>query len=101
MSDDNVLVVGFDQGPVDQDRVRDHRIEELVVAQVGSSALFASRFREVATRALVLPLSSFRRRSPLWLQRLRAAGYERPFTPLEVGIGDYVKTYLSQPDPYR
>jgi ATP-dependent Lhr-like helicase len=48
-------------------------IEDLVVAQVGSSALFASRFREVATRALVLPLSSFRRRSPLWLQRLRAA----------------------------
>ncbi|MCW2922855.1 MAG: putative ATP-dependent helicase lhr [Thermoleophilia bacterium] len=48
-------------------------IEDLVVAQLGSSAMFASRFREVATRALVLPLSSFRKRSPLWLQRLRAA----------------------------
>ncbi|MCW2921071.1 MAG: putative ATP-dependent helicase lhr [Thermoleophilia bacterium] len=48
-------------------------IEDLVVSQVGSSAMFASRFREVATRSLVLPLSSFRRRSPLWLQRLRSA----------------------------
>jgi ADP-L-glycero-D-manno-heptose 6-epimerase len=33
--------------------------------------------------------------------RLRAAGYERPFTPLEEGIGEYVRLYLSQPDPYR
>jgi ATP-dependent Lhr-like helicase len=48
-------------------------VEDLVVAQVGASAMFASRFREVATRSLVLPLSSFRKRSPLWLQRLRAA----------------------------
>ena len=48
-------------------------IEDLLVSKLGGSALFASRFREVATRALVLPLSSFRRRSPLWLQRMRAA----------------------------
>jgi ATP-dependent Lhr-like helicase len=48
-------------------------IEDLLVRKLGGSALFASRFREVATRALVLPLSSFRKRSPLWLQRMRAA----------------------------
>ena len=35
------------------------------------------------------------------MERLRAAGYERPFTPLEAGIGDYVTSFLSQPDPYR
>jgi ADP-L-glycero-D-manno-heptose 6-epimerase len=35
------------------------------------------------------------------MERLRAAGYERPFTPLEAGIADYVENYLSQPDPYR
>ena len=35
------------------------------------------------------------------MDRLRAAGYDAPFTTLEDGIGDYVRRYLSQPDPYR
>jgi len=35
------------------------------------------------------------------MDRLRAAGYERPFTKLEDGVADYVGRYLSQPDPYR
>jgi ADP-L-glycero-D-manno-heptose 6-epimerase len=35
------------------------------------------------------------------MQRLKAAGYSKPMTPLEEGIGDYVRNYLSQPDPYR
>jgi len=35
------------------------------------------------------------------MQRLRAAGYERPFTSLEEGVRDYVQNYLSRPDPYR
>jgi ADP-L-glycero-D-manno-heptose 6-epimerase len=35
------------------------------------------------------------------MDRLKAAGYDRPMTPLEDGIGDYVRSYLSQPDPYR
>jgi len=34
------------------------------------------------------------------LERLRAAGYEGQFTSLEDGVGDYVKGYLSRPDPY-
>lgn len=33
--------------------------------------------------------------------RLRAAGYTRPFTPIEQGVRRYVERYLSQPDPYR
>jgi len=33
--------------------------------------------------------------------RLRAAGYEGPLTPLEVGIADYVQSYLAARDPYR
>ncbi|MBV8910917.1 MAG: ADP-glyceromanno-heptose 6-epimerase [Gammaproteobacteria bacterium] len=33
--------------------------------------------------------------------RLHAAGYSRPFTPLEEGVREYVQKYLSQPDPYR
>ena len=35
------------------------------------------------------------------LGRLRAAGYEGQFTGLEEGIGDYVRGFLSRPDPYR
>ena len=47
-------------------------IEALVTAEVGSSALFASRFRECAARALLLPRRDPRRRTPLWQQRQRA-----------------------------
>ena len=32
---------------------------------------------------------------------LVSAGYDKPFTSLEDGMADYVKGYLSQPDPYR
>ena len=35
------------------------------------------------------------------MDRLKIAGYDKPMTPLEEGIGDYVRAYLSQPDPYR
>jgi ADP-L-glycero-D-manno-heptose 6-epimerase len=35
------------------------------------------------------------------MERLRAAGYDSPMTPLEEGIADYVRNYLSQSDPYR
>ncbi|MFL5726965.1 MAG: DEAD/DEAH box helicase [Chloroflexota bacterium] len=48
-------------------------VEDLVVGQVASSALFASRFRENATRALLLPRRRPGTRTPLWQQRQRAA----------------------------
>ncbi|MEU9099271.1 ATP-dependent helicase [Streptomyces sp. NPDC048361] len=48
-------------------------IEQIVTDQVGSSALFASRFRECAARALLLPRRSPGKRTPLWQQRQRAA----------------------------
>ncbi|BBX65594.1 ATP-dependent helicase [Mycobacterium saskatchewanense] len=48
-------------------------MDPLVTAEVGGSALFASRFRECAARALLLPRRHPGRRSPLWQQRQRAA----------------------------
>ncbi len=48
-------------------------IEEIVTTEVGGSALFASRFRECAARALLLPRRDPGRRSPLWQQRQRSA----------------------------
>lgn len=43
-----------------------------VTDTIGSSALFAARFRECASRALLLPKRNPGKRSPLWQQRLRA-----------------------------
>ena len=48
-------------------------IGDLVTAEVGASALFASRFRECAGRALLLPRRQPGRRTPLWQQRQRSA----------------------------
>ncbi|MFT7579899.1 MAG: ATP-dependent Lhr-like helicase [Myxococcota bacterium] len=47
-------------------------VEDLVVERLGSSALFASKFRENAGRALLLPRRNPQGRTPLWQQRLRA-----------------------------
>ena len=35
------------------------------------------------------------------MDRLRAQGYAKPFTMLEAGVTDYVRTYLDTEDPYR
>jgi len=48
-------------------------IADLVTGEIGGSALFASRFRECAARALLLPRRDPGRRSPLWQQRQRSA----------------------------
>lgn len=48
-------------------------IDEIVTNEVSGSALFASRFRECAARALLLPRYNPSRRSPLWQQRQRAS----------------------------
>ncbi|MCC9309182.1 ATP-dependent helicase [Kitasatospora sp. RB6PN24] len=64
-----------DEAPVGADAVLfdPGEIEQLVTDQVGGSALFASRFRECAGRALLLPRRSPGKRTPLWQQRQRAA----------------------------
>ncbi|MFN2521247.1 MAG: DEAD/DEAH box helicase [Candidatus Limnocylindria bacterium] len=48
-------------------------VEELVRANLGSTALFAGRFREAAARALLLPKRFPGQRAPLWQQRKRSA----------------------------
>jgi ATP-dependent Lhr-like helicase len=45
---------------------------ELVQRQLGSTALFAAKFRESASRALLLPRRRADGRTPLWQQRKRA-----------------------------
>lgn len=48
-------------------------MQQIVTDQVGGSALFASRFRECAARALLLPRRNPGKRTPLWQQRQRAS----------------------------
>ncbi len=48
-------------------------LRDLITSELAHSALFASRFRENAARSLILPRSRPGQRTPLWLQRLRAA----------------------------
>ncbi|MGD0445659.1 MAG: DEAD/DEAH box helicase [Edaphobacter sp.] len=45
---------------------------DLVMRQLGSTALFAAKFRESAARALLLPRRRADGRTPLWQQRKRA-----------------------------
>ncbi len=35
------------------------------------------------------------------MDRLRGAGFEKPFTAIEEGVGRYVRDYLDTDDPYR
>ncbi|WP_396913208.1 DEAD/DEAH box helicase, partial [Mycolicibacterium sp.] len=76
-SDDGIIVRLPDTGetPPSADLFVFHadEIEPIVTAEVGGSALFASRFRECAARALLLPRRHPGKRSPLWHQRQRAA----------------------------
>ena len=52
--------------------VEPDELEELVVRELSSSALFGARFRENAARALLLPRAYPGKRTPLWQQRLKA-----------------------------
>jgi len=47
-------------------------VESLIVEQLGHSALFASHFRENASRSLLLPRRYPGSRTPLWAQRLKS-----------------------------
>ncbi len=58
--------------PTDELLIAPDEIEELVVQEVGQSALYGSRFRENAARALLIPRRRPGERTPLWQQRLKA-----------------------------
>ncbi len=75
-SDDGIAVrlPEADQAPLDDAVIIDpDELEELLMAELGGSALFAARFRENAARALLLPRRRPGQRTPLWMQRQRSA----------------------------
>jgi ATP-dependent Lhr-like helicase len=74
-SDDGIIVhlPDADEPPsADLLMIEPDAIEDLVVQELSSSALFGARFRENAARALLLPRAYPGMRTPLWQQRLKA-----------------------------
>src|SRR5438477_12793423 len=57
---------------VDELQIDPDEVEDIVVGEVGESALFGARFRENAARALLIPRRRPGERTPLWQQRLKA-----------------------------
>jgi ADP-L-glycero-D-manno-heptose 6-epimerase len=67
-------------------------------------ALFAAAAQPEQIRFIDMPSELIDRYQYLTeapMSRLRAAGYQRPFTTLEAGVSHYVSRYLAASDPYR
>ena len=58
--------------PTDEVVMAPDEVEDLLVAELAGSALFGARFRENASRALLIPRRRPGQRTPLWQQRLKA-----------------------------
>ncbi len=74
-SDDGIAIhfPDADVPPGAEDLVLDPgEVEDLVVGELGETALFGARFRENAARALLIPRRRPGQRTPLWQQRLKA-----------------------------
>ncbi|HYY74353.1 MAG TPA: DEAD/DEAH box helicase [Solirubrobacterales bacterium] len=74
-SDDGIVVHLPDADeppPSDLILIEPDALEDLVVRELGGSALFGARFRENAARALLIPRAYPGKRTPLWQQRLKA-----------------------------
>ncbi len=77
-SDDGIIVHLPESDELDGPRavelalIEPDELEDLVVGELGGSALFGARFREAAARALLIPRAYPGRRTPLWQQRLKA-----------------------------
>ena len=75
-SDDGIVLrlpEAIDELPVEALAVEPEEIDDLIVSQLPNTAMFASRFRECAGRALLLPRRRPDQRTPLWQQRQRSA----------------------------
>ena len=74
-SDDGIVIHLPDADeppPADLVMIEPDELENLVVGELSGSALFGARFRENASRSLLIPRAYPGRRTPLWQQRLKA-----------------------------
>jgi ATP-dependent Lhr-like helicase len=76
-SDDGIVLrlpEAVEDIPIDALMIDPDDAQDLVVERLPQTSLFASRFRENAGRALLLPRRRPGERTPLWQQRMRSAG---------------------------
>jgi ADP-L-glycero-D-manno-heptose 6-epimerase len=69
-----------------------------------ANALFDAAGRNRAVQFIDMPQTladKYQYFTEARMTKLRAAGYDRPFTSLEEGVADYVRGYLATRDPYR
>jgi ATP-dependent Lhr-like helicase len=74
-SDDGIVVHLPDADeppPADLVLLEPEEVEDMVVRELGGSALFGARFRENAARSLLIPRAYPGKRTPLWQQRLKS-----------------------------
>jgi ATP-dependent Lhr-like helicase len=74
-SDDGIVIHLPDADeppPADLVLIEPDELEDLVVRELSGSALFGARFRENASRSLLIPRAYPGKRTPLWQQRLKA-----------------------------
>ncbi len=74
-SDDGIVIHLPDADeppPADLVLIEPDELEDLVVGELSNSALFGARFRENASRSLLIPRAYPGKRTPLWQQRLKA-----------------------------
>ncbi len=74
-SDDGIVIHlpdADDPPPADLIMVEPDELEDLVVRELSGSALFGARFRENASRSLLIPRAYPGKRTPLWQQRLKS-----------------------------
>ena len=74
-SDDGIVIHLPDADeapPPDLVLIEPDELEDLVVSELSGSALFGARFRENASRSLLIPRAYPGKRTPLWQQRLKS-----------------------------
>jgi ATP-dependent Lhr-like helicase len=74
-SDDGIVIHlpdADDPPSADLIMVEPDELEDLVVRELSGSALFGARFRENASRSLLIPRAYPGKRTPLWQQRLKS-----------------------------
>ena len=74
-SDDGIVIHLPDADeppPADLVLIDPDEIEDLIVSELSGSALFGARFRENASRSLLIPRAYPGKRTPLWQQRLKS-----------------------------
>jgi ADP-L-glycero-D-manno-heptose 6-epimerase len=69
-----------------------------------ASAVYTSLGKEPNLRFVDTPMAirdKYQYFTQARMERLREAGYDKPFTPLEQGVEEYVQRFLAASDPYR